>query len=173
VDRVRAWLAAAPLLAAGVVVAHEVAYRLTETPAGPAHGYLEHTPQVLVAVTAVGLALAALTRSTEGPATWLFPFAGLLAFALQEHVEAILHGGQVPFVLASPAFVLGLLLQLPFALAAWLLTRALLGLLEDVSPRRARLPRALLARVPPVAGRLGAPPLGALPGRGPPAHLRR
>jgi hypothetical protein len=173
VDRLRAWLAAAPLLAAGVVVAHEVAYRLTETPAGPAHGYLEHTPQVLVALTVVGLALAALTRSKDGPAQWLFPFAGVLTFALQEHVEAIAHGEQLPFLLTSPAFALGMLLQLPFALAAWLLTRALLGLLDDVRLGRTRLSRAVLALVPPVGLRLGAAPLGVPPGRGPPVHVRR
>jgi hypothetical protein len=173
VDRVRAWLAAAPLVAAGVLVAHELAYRLTATPTGSAHGYLEHAPQVLVALAVVGLALAALTRSSRTPRIWVFPLTGLAAFALQEHVEALAHGGDVPLLLASPAFLVGVVLQLPFALAAWLLARALLGLLEEAPARRARLPRALLRLGEPAVPALRAVPFGALPGRGPPDLLRR
>jgi hypothetical protein len=173
VDPVRAWLAAAPLLAAGVLVAHEVAYRLTATRTGSTHGYLEHAPQVLVALTVVGLALAALTRASRVPRLWVFPLAGLGAFALQEHVEAIAHGEQVPFLLSSPAFLLGMLLQLPFALAAWLLARALLGSLAEVRLRRPRLPRAAQAIAVPAMPDVRAVAVRPLPGRGPPALLRR
>jgi hypothetical protein len=173
VDRVRAWLAAAPVIAAGVLVAHELAYRVTATPTGSRHAYLEHAPQVLVALTVVGVALAALTRSSPTPRLWVFPLAGSAAFALQEHLEAVAHTGGLPFLMSSPAFLVGLLLQLPFAVAAWLLARALLALPEEARPRRARLPRALLRIAQPHALALGTVPLGAVPGRSPPELLRR
>lgn len=172
-DRVRAWLAAAPVLAAGVFVAHELAYRLTTTPTGSAHGYLEHAPQILVVLAAVGVGLAALTRSSRAPRAWVFPLAGLVAFAVQEHVEGLAHGGQIPLLVDSPVFVLGMLMQLPFALVAWLVARALLGSLEDARARRARLPRALRDVALRALPRLGAAPVGSLPGRGPPDLLRR
>lgn len=172
-DRVRAWLAAAPVIATGVLVAHELAYRLTATPTGSRHAYLEHAPQILVALTLVGVALAALTRSSPTPRLWVFPLAGSAAFVLQEHLEAVAHAGGLPFLVSSPAFVVGLLLQLPFAVAAWLLARALLGLPQEMPSRRARLERALLRIGEPDAPRLGAVPLGAVPGRSPPELLRR
>ena len=171
-DRTRAWLAAAPLLAAGVVLAHLCAYRLTATPTGPAHDYLAHAPQVLVLLAVIGLGLAAVTSGRREPALWAFPLAGITAFAIQEHLEALAHGGAFPFLLGSPAFLVGIALQLPFAAGAWLLARALLR--APVEPRRPRpkLPRALLVIEPPpvwAGGSLAVPPLS---GRGPPALLR-
>ena len=49
-----------------------------------------------------------------------------LAFVVQEHLERFLYSGDVPWTTAlEPSFLLGLALQLPFALAAllvaWLL----------------------------------------------------
>jgi hypothetical protein len=69
----------------------------------------------------------------------------LAAFAMQENVEyAIGHGGLTWGVVTQPAFWIGLALQLPFAVAAYLAARLLLVLAEAVSarlaaPRRVRL----------------------------------
>ena len=42
------WLLVSPVVAAGVLIAHSVAYRLTSTPSDPFHAYLGHAPQVLL-----------------------------------------------------------------------------------------------------------------------------
>lgn len=171
-DRTRAWLAAAPLLAAGVVLAHLCAYRLTATPTGPAHDYLAHAPQVLVLLAVVGAALAAFTSGRREPALWAFPLAGLAAFGIQEHLEALAHAGAFPFLLDSPAFLVGLALQLPFAAGAWLLARALLRAPAEPRRPRPRRPRALLVIEPPPVWAGRALAVRPLPGRGPPALLR-
>ena len=167
------WLAATPLLAAGVLVAHACAYRMTGTPTGSAHDYLGHAPQVLAVLAVVGAALAVFTSRRREPAPWAFPLAGLGAFALQEHVEGLAHSGELPLVVTSPAFVVGLLLQLPFGIAAWLLARALLSSLHEPERRRPRLPRPLWVIVVPALPDVRAVPVAPLPGRGPPALLRR
>jgi hypothetical protein len=167
------WLAATPLLAAGVLVAHVCAYRVTGTPTGSAHDYLGHAPQVLAALAVVGAALAAFTGRQRAPALWAFPLAGLGAFALLEHVEVISHSGRLALVVASPAFVVGLLLQLPFGVAAWLLARALLSSLDEPERRRPRLPQPLRVVVMPALPDVRGVPVAPLPGRGPPGLLRR
>ncbi|HUF02152.1 MAG TPA: hypothetical protein VMN35_06980 [Gaiellaceae bacterium] len=172
-DRGRACLAATPVVAAGVLVAHAAAYRLTGTPTGSAHAYLAHAPQVLLALAVVGAALAAFTHGPEGPAAWVFVLAALGAFAGQEHLEAVAHSGQLPFLLDSPAFVLGLVLQLPFAVGAWLLVRVLLSSSDESFVRRPQLPRALRAIQSPPVSHVRAVAVRPLPGRGPPALLRR
>jgi len=172
VDRTRAWLAAAPLLAAGVVLAHLCAYRLTATPTGPAHDYLAHAPQVLVLLAVIGLGLAAFTSGRSEPALWAFPLAGLAAFGIQEHLEALAHAGAFPFLLDSPAFLVGIALQFPFSAGAWLLARALLRAPEEPRQPKPRLPRALLVIERPPAWAGGALAVRPLPGRGPPALLR-
>ena len=56
-NRTRVWLVVSPVVAAGVLIAHSVAYRLTSTPTDPFHAYLGHAPQVLlliaIALTAI------------------------------------------------------------------------------------------------------------------------
>ena len=172
-DRVRACLATAPVVAFGVLVAHAAAYRATGTPTGSTHAYLAHAPQVLLVLALVGGALAAFTQGRGGPAAWVFLLAALGAFAGQEHLEAVAHTGELPFLLDSPAFVLGLALQLPFALGAWLLARFLLRSPEARHVRRSQLPRALQAIVPHPVPHVRAVAARPLPARGPPALLRR
>ncbi len=54
------------------------------------------------------------------------PAAPTLAFVVQEFLERFIHAGHVPWTTAfEPAFLFGLALQLPFALAALLLAWAL------------------------------------------------
>ena len=171
-DRVRVWLAVAPVGAAGVLVSHALAYRLTGTPGASTHAYLDHAPQVLLVLAVLGVAFAAFTSRHASVCAWAFPTAALAAFAVQEHLERILHTGEIPFLLDRPVFVVGLLLQLPFAVGAWLLARALLGSLAEERSRRPRLPRALLAVVMPRAPDVLPVPIRPLPARGPPP-LRR
>jgi hypothetical protein len=162
------WLAVSPVLLVGILAAHGLAYRLTGTPAGPAHEYLEHAPLALLALASVALLTAGLGPPLRAPAAWRLAAAGLFAFAALEHAERLVHAGELSTVATSPAFVVGLLLQLPFALLAWALARTLLRALGELPARPRRLPRHLLAVRPAqtadVATQTGRP----LPGRGPP-----
>jgi hypothetical protein len=100
-----------------------------------------------------------------------------LAFALQEHLERLVHDGSFPLAAAiEPTFLVGLALQLPFALAAYAVAAALLEVADRVSdllraPAAARYTRAFLAFPLPhavVAPRIGALALGYAT-RGPPS----
>jgi hypothetical protein len=183
-----AWLAGLPLLAAGWILAHQLAYQLVppggDDPAAAlaatGHGYLSHLPFLLgglAALAAVGL----LARMAEGarrsrtlPA-WLFGTVPLLAFTVQEHLERVLHS--VPDVWATaahPVFLVGILLQLPFGLAAALAARALLEAADVVSGGREQpRPRQPVARLVLVPRTADLPPVPALArpqtGRAPPA----
>jgi hypothetical protein len=172
-DRTRAWLAVSPLVATGVLVAHALAYRLTGTPNGSLHEYLDHAPQVLLVLAIVGLAVAGLATRLRTPSTWPFPAAAVATFVVQEHVERIAHDGQLPLLLASPAFVVGVLLQLPVALVVWALARLLLAALAETEVAPPRLGRLLLDVGKPVSSDVRAVPVLPLPARGPPVLRRR
>jgi hypothetical protein len=144
VTRTRVWLVVSPVLAGGVLVTHSLAYRLTGTPTDPFHSYLAHVPQILLLLTLAGLALGGLGPRLQAPRAAAFPLVALTTFAAQEHLERIVHGTGVPFLLATPAFLVGLLLQVPFALAAWALARWLLRAVAPTRTRRPRRPRLLL-----------------------------
>ena len=167
-SRTRAWLAVSPIVAAGVLVAHALAYRLTSTPAGPAHDYLEHAPQILLLLALVGVALAGLGSRLRAPAASLFPVAALATFVLQEHLERLVHG-ELPFLLASPVFFVGLVLQVPVALVVRLLARRLLDALgeERLAPRV--FSHLVVSSATPRARPIATFALGAVAGRGPPA----
>lgn len=128
--RILAWLLVTPLAGAGVLAAHAVAYGLTGADPGPEHGYLEHVPQVagLLACLAV-LGLALQERSPRpSEARWYLPVAPT-AFVCQEHVERLAHTGQVPWLLTTPCFLVGLALQLPVAVVTVLVVRRVTGTL--------------------------------------------
>jgi len=146
-----AWLVSLPVAVAGWLAAHMVAYALAEPDAGAragrldasGHGYLEHLPLValgLLATVVAGAALHALAaargRRTHACSPWLFALLPPLAFVVQEHLERFVHDGALPLAALEPTFLLGLLLQLPFALLA----RAAAGLLLHTA---AELGRAL------------------------------
>jgi hypothetical protein len=171
VDRTRVWLVVSPVVAAGVLTAHSLAYRLTSTPTDPFHGYLEHAPQVLLLLAAVGVILAAVTARVDAPPTRAFPLVALATFVLQEHLERLVHGGGVPFLLTSPAFVVGLALQIPVALIAWALARWLLAAVHEGhlrTPPRVRI--GLVGLAEPITV-LVPIDVRVPPGRGPPALL--
>jgi hypothetical protein len=173
VQRTRAWLVLGPVVVAGVLVGHGLAYRITGTAEGPEHDYLTHVPQVLLVLVVVGLAGAGLGARTRLPETWQLPATGMATFVAQEHLERLAHTGTVPFLLATPAFLVGLLLQIPIALLAWVLTRSVVEALVPIRTQRARPRRiAALLAVPEPLAAVGAGIGAPLPGRGPPLASR-
>jgi hypothetical protein len=155
------WLLALALTAAGWLTAHEVAYRLAVPhPHSHAHAVRETGHSYLSEYGSVALALCAavavfalaglLLRSLRGTpevrgSLTVFAVLPPAGFVLQEHLERVLAPGSVPAdVLLEPAVLLGLLLQLPFALAALALASALL-LVADTLVRTLKRPPPLLA----------------------------
>ena len=169
-NRTRVWLLVSPIVAAGVLIAHSVAYRLTSTPTDPFHAYLGHAPQVLILIAIAGIVVAALGRPRSAPPAHVFPVVALATFVVQEHVERVVHGG-VPMLLTSPAFLVGLVLQVPVALVAWGLARWILRAVRE-QHRPARLRSRLEFRLVDFsqdhAAALGAPSRSS---RAPPAPL--
>jgi hypothetical protein len=190
-----AWLVTLPVAIAGTQVAHALAYRLVTPEAGErahelgatGHGYLAYLPLAL----AVGAVLVVLALAKEvghvvagrggvglRPRAWSFAVLAPAVFCCQELFERLVHDGGFPWDAAlTPSFLVGMLLQLPFALAAYGLARLLLRVARTLGrllagsfrPRRVStaLPRPALClavpRVPALALGYGS--------RGPPALL--
>jgi hypothetical protein len=171
-DRLRAWLVVAPLVAAGILVTHAVAYRLTATPVGSLHAYLEHAPQLILLVSVLAIALAGLGARLQAPPAWAFAALAPLAFLVQEHVERLVHTGQLPWLVTTPAVALGLVLQVPVAIVVWLVARRLLRALAPAPAARSRGVHALVALAVPVVPLVAPVRVRALPARGPPSLLR-
>jgi hypothetical protein len=173
VARLHAWLAVAPFAAASVLAGHALAYRLTATDGEGVHAYLAHAPQVLALLLLVSAALAYFSGRRANAPFWQFAVVAPVAFLLQEHLERLVHDGQIPWLLTSPALLLGLLLQLPLALLGAIVARWLLSALAEAVPvlrPRVRWPSLLMtlssqARVPSVWWAVDA-------ARAPPALLR-
>jgi hypothetical protein len=190
------WLLIVPLAAFGSQLAHALAYRLV-TPdeverahelAVTGHAYLAHAPAALavcsvLVLLALGAELRQLargrTQAIQRPSAVAFAALAPSIYVCQEHFERLFHDGTFPWDTAvQPAFVVGLLLQLPFAGAAYVLARVLLravralgGLLIRRPRRRARAwaPRRPAIRF--LRPRLPALALG-YGSRGPPAPPR-
>jgi hypothetical protein len=168
----RAWLAVSPVVAAGVFAAHSLAYRLTGTPSAPLHSYLAHAPQVLLVLAVAGLVIGGLGARLDAPPARAFPLAALATFVLQEHVERIAHGGELLSLVTSPAFLVGLALQLPVALVVWALARWLLRAVRAYRPGRcARRPQYVLGVLAPRRLMVSMGNVRIPPGRGPPRLL--
>jgi hypothetical protein len=172
--RALAWILVTPISGAGVLAAHAAAYWLTRADAGPDHGYLAHAPQVVGLLASLGLLGLAVQERSLHPrsARWFAPVAPV-GFACQEHLERALHTGELPWLLTSPTFLLGLALQLPVAAACVLIVRRVTGTL-DVRVRRGLPPAVDAAWLPVVPLRMRSPATGDLPrrsGRAPPALL--
>jgi hypothetical protein len=186
------WSLSLGLIAAGSLAAHLLAYRLA-VPDPEArrhfleesgHGYLDFAPLTSLCLTLVGVGFVARLlggrAATAGGSPQLFAVLPLVAFAFQEHVERLIHTGAFPVEAAlQPTFLVGLLLQIPFALVAFALTRALLAgadALASALTRRAA-PAAALEPLLPVWVEVLAPPrrlhaLARAP-RGPPFPASR
>jgi hypothetical protein len=137
--RMLAWVLVTPVAAAGILCAHALAYRLTGTETGSVHAYLDHAPQVLAVLATIGLVGLAVQEPSLGRTpVWPFALLGPLGFACQEHVERLAHTGELPFLLTTPSFALGLVMQLPVVLVCIVVARRVAGTLAGV--RRARPP---------------------------------
>jgi hypothetical protein len=146
--RALAWVVVAPLLGSGVLAAHDAAYWLTGSASDGVHGYLSHAPQVLFLASLAGLLLAPSGGHPSRVSAHAFVRAASAIFAVQEHLERMVHGGAVPWLVTSPVFLLGLVLQAPVALLAWIVASRLLRSASDESRTwRPRLP-AIFRRVP-------------------------
>lgn len=169
---VQAWLFTLVLTAAGMLLAHAAAYRSAGEETGSLHAYLGHAPQLLLVVGTLAAVSLAATRGTAKPPAWPFPALAVGAFVLQEHLERLLHTGELPWLLTSPAFLVGLVLQLPFALAAWWLARRILSDLTAPAPRGRLLPAHLLAIANPAPVTPASRAHVAVAARGPPRSLQ-
>ncbi len=167
-DRARVWLAVSPLIAGGVLVAHALAYRVTGTPTGSVHAYLDHAPQVLVVLAVASLAFAGLGARLRLPAAWPFPAAALATFVAQEHLERLAHTGQIQWLPDASTLVVGVLLQLPVALLVWVLARRLLAALAEPEMQRRTLPRLSFELAAPFASLVPGTVVFRARGRAPP-----
>jgi hypothetical protein len=139
-----AWLISLPLAVAAWLGAHCFAYWLVSpgaehqmgVHAEHGHAYLGYTPALVIwglALVLAGLVLCVgegvRGSRPAGPPLWLFAILPPAGFAVQEHLERVLStGGIPPDVVLEPTFLVGLALQLPFALAALLLACGLRAL---------------------------------------------
>jgi hypothetical protein len=181
-----AWLIGLPLTVLAWLAAHQAAYDLAfrgshareHALVASGHGYLRLAP-LLVAICLTAVAAGFLVRligrgSRRGAPAWVFGALPLLGFAVQEHVERWLSSGELSLGRElGPAFLIGLALQLPFALVAAVLARALLSVADEVSgalaassaprlrPAPIRVPSGFVA--PPVRSLLGTSRAGRAP----------
>jgi hypothetical protein len=142
--RMAAGVIAIPLTIASWLGAHCVAYWLVSPGAEHGmgmhaehgHAWLGYTPALAIwglAVVVAGLVLCADAgirgHRPSPPPLRFFAILPSVGFVIQEHVERLLASGSIPADLVlEPTFLLGLALQIPFALVALLLTRALYAL---------------------------------------------
>ena len=133
-----------PLSAAGMLLAHQLTWRVAAHGHEDevAHGYLSYGV-IFLALLAAVVVVAATRRfiQTVGsgsvasvPSAGLFAIMPIVGFVLQEHLEHLVAAREMEatFFLSQP-FVVGLLLQVPFALAAMIVARLILGVVETVA----------------------------------------
>ena len=168
--RMLAWALVTPVAAAGILVAHALAYAVTGTEPGALHAYLAHAPQVLAILATFGLVgLALQERGLGRGSLWSAAVLAPLGFACQEHLERLVHTGELPWLLTTPAFLVGLALQVPVALLCVVLARRVAG---SLSGPRVRWPARLGEAWLPLTARPVAIPrivcIVHATGRGPP-----
>jgi len=195
VRRLGVWCLTLPLALVGTEVAHALAYHLAYPEAAvrfrvlaqTGHGYFDLLPLALGLVGATLLlgfladvATTARGRSTRSLPIWAFMLVPPLAYTIQELSERWLYGSNAPWlVVLQPTFRYGILLQLPFALlaflVAWLLLRASVSLGRAIRLRAAVRSRRLPDRARPsfTGLRIPRPSLHALghATRGPPVAV--
>ncbi|HEY7148392.1 MAG TPA: hypothetical protein VH420_03005 [Gaiellaceae bacterium] len=176
------WLSTAPLMVGGLLAGHLLGYRLAisdpharaDALAQSGHSYFRFVPLALVVsltVLLIGLALQALAgfrghprRAATSPLIVLLP---PIAYVTQEIVERFAHNGHVPWTLpVQPAFLVGLALQLPFALAALLLAWLLDSAARAVGRALSGAPRLEFPILVPQPVRVAAVPRPAGLARG-------
>jgi hypothetical protein len=153
-----AWVVATLLALIGSQVAHALAYDIAAIGSRQrahlleesGHGYLSYVPLCLALATVIvvlalvsEVRLAAAGSAARTPALWSFAAFAPLVFVCQEHFERLLHDGVFPWgAVAEPTFAIGLALQLPFALLAYLAARLLLRAARSLGRLFARPIRA-------------------------------
>jgi hypothetical protein len=169
------WAVVLPLLLAGTEAAHALAYRIVypvasvrwQVLAASGHGYLGYAPLAFGVGTAIlfaGLASTAVDAACRRPVrplpAWAFATLPVVGFAVQEFMERLLASDAVPWwTFAQPTFRVGVLLQLPFALVAYVAARVLLRVGRELGRTVAgRAPHVAVAAAPamrrPVAAEL-------------------
>jgi hypothetical protein len=158
--------------------AHAVAHDVVTQPTagshhvvghGPVERYLAFLPTSLALCLALALAVVAGARlgrrwTGRGPSLWLFGAVPLLGFAADTLIElpveghATWSGTAVLALELTPALLVGLLVQIPFALAALGLATGILRLAEGVA-------RALCAPRAPTVRAIAGPAALALEAR--------
>jgi hypothetical protein len=177
-----AWFSTAPLMFGGLLAAHSLGYRLAiadpharaDALAHSGHGYFAYAPFALA--VCLGILVAALVhqgaagfrgKRRRAAASPLILFLPPMAFVIQEFLERLIHAGHVPLTLVlQPAFLVGLALQLPFALAALLVAWALDSAARAVGRALAVRPRLAFPAFVPVPVRVAAAPRPAGLARG-------
>ncbi|MGH3052508.1 MAG: hypothetical protein ACRDM8_06060 [Gaiellaceae bacterium] len=175
------WLLFVPLTAIGGLVAH-VAVQAVAVPAHHGarmpHSHIDigHWPLCAAVCGVVGLAGLALAGVRGRPARvplWVFALVPPVGFAVQEEIFALSQGLATPS--AGLGLALGLVLQIPFALAALVCARLLVTFAVVLARRLGSAGRPKLVSVelswPPVSHghRPCLPALALGPGeRGPP-----
>lgn len=134
-------IVAVPIACVGSLVAHQLDYAIqapdavvrAQLLASSGHGYLRHLPLIVAACVAAALIGVVLDVVPSGSASagrvtaWPLALVAPLAFTIQEHLERFLHDGVFPaHLFLQPVFLIGLALQVPFALFAWGVARTLL-----------------------------------------------
>lgn len=170
----------------GSLAAHALAYRIVDPGsaqraadlAATGHGYLAYAPAALAGCVAlllaalVGQTVRSVRRRLPARVPWQIALVPVLGFAVQEHLERFLAGAPVAAIV-EPTFLVGLALQLPFALGALLLARALVRTAARIGqtlirplaepPRSAHAPLGAAVALPRVR-----PLAFGTSGRGPP-----
>ena len=165
-----AWPLLVGLLVGGWAAAHGLAYRIVVPEAAErrhlleetGHAYLDPAPllALILSLLAVGFGCCLLSGRAGFRTRWAFALLPPSAFVVQEYLERALHDGQLPLTTAlDPTFAVGLLLQLPFAVAALFVARALIALAEALTrPRRGQTP-SVVSRAPRPGGPVASAPL--------------
>jgi hypothetical protein len=165
--RTAAWVVALPLVVTSWLGAHCLAYWLVSPGAEHrlgmhaehGHAWLGYAPALAIwglTVVVAGLVLCVSAglrgRRPVRPPLRLFTLLPPVGFTVQEHAERLIASGSIPHdLIVEPTFLLGLALQLPFALLALLLTCALYAAafgLGSVLTGELLLTRRLRLRVP-------------------------
>ena len=153
------WLLVVPLIVAGSLGAHVAAGLFGDAPVGEHGGEVAERSSSGVAgqwVVILGL-VAALAiaagwsllrgRQRAGASAAIFFWLPPLAFSIQELAERLLRAEAAPFSAAfEPRFLVGIGLQIPFGLAAFLLARLLVRVARGIVCVLARRPVVTFSR---------------------------
>jgi len=150
-----AWWLAVPILVAGEMAGHSLAYRIVAPNAAARALLLERTGHAYLAdlhplvgvclVLAVAAAVQRTVASFRGRPvrrvpSWRFALLPSLVFVLQEYTERFAYNGHIVWgTIAEPAVAVGVFLQIPCGLVALVVVRILLRAAHDAG-------RALAAR---------------------------